>query len=255
MWLSEDVFEWHAESAGGGRLSDAARVARPYEILHHARQLVQSSNSSLVRGDALSNLKRSINVRLQHIEELYRFSGIFPKNTGTLERLEVVGLARPFLIKQLFELRNDVEHNDSDPPDGVRLSELVDIAWYFLKATDPACKVVPDGISFKCQDSPFARNPPLGIAVYPVPGNADSVAVAGWLSPLQLHEKGGPGLLSLKVEECRGKPLGPISDEPDDQLAYMINRMRGDDERWIEGSVVTPAQLQQRLWRLSLEAN
>lgn len=122
---------------------------RPYKLLSHSERQLTNSADEFVRADVVLNLKRAINSRLQHIEELYAFSKDFPKNIGALERLETVGLARPLLIRKLFSLRNDIEHNDVLPPDARKCTELIDATWYFLKTTDSACKTVPRGVILK----------------------------------------------------------------------------------------------------------
>lgn len=255
MWLPEEIFHWTPESGSGGNLGEPSRIVRAYEILAHARQLVYSAESKFLLADALSNLKRSVNARLQHIEELYKFSDLFSKGIGALERLEQVGLVKPFLIKKLFELRNNVEHNDSDPPDAARLHELADVTWYFLKATDPVCKVVPHGIVFTCDIGPLARSPQLFFTTWLVPGNNSHVEIAGWFTTGLMYEANGHGRLEVRINVCRERPAAPISDDPINQHAYMLNRQRGADERWLEGSVSVSKQLLHRLWKISLEVN
>lgn len=254
MWLSAEVLDWQVESGGGGKLGDEQRVARPYELLGHATQLVQSADSNFARVDALSNLKRSINVRLQHIEDLYRFGELFPKGVGALERLELVGLAKPFLIKLLFELRNDVEHNDTDPPDSNRLRELIDMTWYFLKATDPACKVIPYSVELSCNSGSLARHPSLGMTAHLSPGRPKTIDIAGWVSTSLMHDTPALGLLELQLKECRERPNSPISEEPIDLFAFVHNSARREDERWIEGYLSVHWQHLQKLWKSAFEA-
>ena len=43
---------------------------------------------------------------------------------------------RPYIVKNLFSIRNDIDHHDVPPPSRERALELLDITWYFLKATD-----------------------------------------------------------------------------------------------------------------------
>lgn len=137
-WISEEVFDWQLELTGGSQ-GDEIKTQRAHELFAHAEALIRENKSTLSLTDGILSLKRAINHRLKLLEELYQLSSIFPKSTGPLERLAAVGLSRPFIIKQLFELRNDIEHNDQKPPAIARCHELVDITWYFLKATDAAC--------------------------------------------------------------------------------------------------------------------
>ena len=219
LWLYKSVFSWSAEF-DSGRRSEVQRVQRPHELLLHSERSLSSAMNEFGRADAILNLKRAINVRLQHLEELYAFANAFPKIVGALERLEAVGLARPLLIKQLFSLRNDIEHNDAAPPDEQRCSELLDATWYFLKTTDYACKVVPSGVALS--------------STAPVEERAESVTVRisapskvleiyGWLRPATLSTSEKPGFISVCEEETEvgrlarcvslareGVPLGSI---------------------------------------------
>jgi hypothetical protein len=255
MWISAEIFDWQARSEGGGKLGDELRCTRPYEILAHATQLLETANSSFARADVLSNLKRSLNSRLQHIEDVYQFSNLFSRRVGALERLELLGMAKPFLIKQLFELRNDVEHNDAKPPSSSRLRELTDIAWYFLRSTDPVCRLRSDQVVFSCNSGEFERYPALGFTAHLLPGDANSVEIAGWFSKILLHEEFIPNSLEINVTESRERPTSPLSEESVDQISFMFNRARNQDELWIEGGVLVPDHLIQKLWRIALRSN
>ena len=124
---------------------------RAYDILGHAQIVLSREDNDFNRADALGNLKRSVNQRLKTIEQHYNFKSknAFGNNKKYLEFLEELGVVRPFLIKQLFELRNDVEHNDAKPVSNNRCKELLDIVWYFLKTTDRLLLSKQDSILYK----------------------------------------------------------------------------------------------------------
>jgi hypothetical protein len=180
FWLPEEILSWHAEYESGHR-TEIERVLRPHELLLHSEGLLTSTENEFARADAVLSLKRAINSRLQHLEELYAFSTAFPRNIGALERLEIVGLARPLLIRQLFSLRNNIEHNDATPPNAYECRELIDSTWYFLKTTDYACKVVPRGVVLKnpsrCTGSSLRELVTVSISL-----STDEVAFQGILS-------------------------------------------------------------------------
>lgn len=252
-WLSEEVLSWLPDFNGGHK-PDASLVKRPHEILTHAQTLAGTGTTEFALADSVSNLKRAINVRLRHLEELYGLARRFPKSIGALERLEAIGLARPFLIRQLFELRNDIEHNDALPPNRSRCLELVDIAWYFLKTTDNACRTVPQGVFLRSAIDNYATPPPLGVTVELKSEVADSVVVFGWVSLAMLAEDEREGYLPIELRACkvketfRSESLDPIAT-----AAFLTNSLRSDDERWIEGVLSTPPRVQHRLYRLALE--
>jgi hypothetical protein len=253
MWLAESIFDWEAEGTGG-RISDMDRVRRPYELLLHAHNLLETSSSALARADAVANLKRSINSRLQHLEELYRFSERFPKRIGALQRLEAVGLARPFLINKIFELRNAIEHKDEAPPDIVRCSEFADVTWYFLKATDHASKLAPDSFELNAAGA-IDRYPPLGVTVSWTLGKPNEVEIAGWLSLSELSEVSLPGFLPIDIHTFKtNKAFERKARDEISNIAYSENSKRGADERWVIGRVATSLHLHQKIWRLALDS-
>lgn len=144
IYLSYEILKWDAHLSGS-TINDHDDVIRPYQILAHSETLVKNEATAFHLADALGNLKRALNHRLQLIERLYQLKTLkfdeMPK--GYLELLEKYGLARPYLIKKLMEIRNDIEHKDKKPPKFDRCRELLDITWYFLKSTDKLVSTIP----------------------------------------------------------------------------------------------------------------
>lgn len=95
-------------------------------------------------------MKRSLNHRLQLIEKTYHLKTIYFKDKpkGYLELLEKYNIVRPLLMKKLLTIRNEIEHEDSNPPEIERCKELVDIMWYFLKSTDSIVQIKKESICF-----------------------------------------------------------------------------------------------------------
>ena len=155
-WLSPEVFDWEVVVDFAEQVT-YERFARPHLLLTHAESALAQDAGELARADAVFALKRAVNSRLKHIEELYGLAKAFPKSVGALERLEAVDLARPLLVRQLFELRNDIEHNDGPVPAAQRCHELADATWYFLRATDAACSELPSGLEFRPADADAAH--------------------------------------------------------------------------------------------------
>ena len=137
LYVSKKILDWEASITGsvGGYIHN---YKRPYEMVSHAATLISNGITDFSLSDAVANLKRALNHRLQAIESNYNLKAIkfdnMPK--GYLELLEAYDLAKPFMIKRLMEIRNKIEHKDAKPPKKERCNELVDITWYFLKSTD-----------------------------------------------------------------------------------------------------------------------
>ncbi|MGE7949554.1 hypothetical protein [Lysinibacillus sp. NPDC093688] len=116
-WISKDVlnFDYKVEST---QVTSIDRLNRAYEIWEHSRELIERNQSDFHLSDGIANLKRSLNQRLQLIEDLYHLKSIKleDKPKGYLELLEFLGVVRPFLMKQLLAIRNDIEHRDVQPP-------------------------------------------------------------------------------------------------------------------------------------------
>lgn len=253
FWLSGKVFSW-AHDSDGGRRSDPDRVKRPHVILAHAENALGAGDSEFAIADAVLGLKRAIDSRLRHLEELYRFSGLFPKSVGALERLEQVGLARPLVVRQLFDIRNDIEHRDAPPPTRERVRELVDATWYFLRTTDHACKVVPHGVVLRsAEEGSFP--PEQSISLQSSREKVGCFDVAGWVKLDFLSEVAQPNFFELDLIRVEPKATTPPdSDDIYIKSAYKHNAARADDERFIDGHAVLSIDLQREYWRLALDA-
>jgi hypothetical protein len=255
-WLSPEVFDW-APEYDGAKLGDSERTLRPHVILAHAEKVLFSSDSELSIADSILSLRRAINSRLKHLHEIYEFRDLFPKQLGSLERLEQVGLARPFLIKQLLDVRNEIEHNDAAPPSATRARELVDATWYFLRTTDSACKLIPQGVtllSVKRGSSDVDPELYSWLSFRFLPGQHQSLKISGWLSLELLSETEQPGFLLLKVTALR--PKGPPSADPLDKSAYeayLANAHRGEDERFIVAEADVHPGFRRQILRLAFE--
>jgi len=153
IWISKEILHWDIFPREG-RYTNYESYIRSYKIWEHSQELIINSKNNFDLTDGISNLKRSINQRLRLIEDIYNFKSIeFPdKPKGYLELLECFGLVRPFILKNLISIRNDIEHHDAMPPAKERCKEMVDIVWYFLKSTDEVVKTIKDYVDFGCRD-------------------------------------------------------------------------------------------------------
>jgi hypothetical protein len=229
IYVDPKVFEWPCFWQSG-TFEDESCVRRSYEMLEHAERLIRGEVSELQIVDAISNLKRAINVRLKLLDEYYRFSdSLFTQKMGALERLEFVGLARQFMIKQLFELRNDIEHNDIKPPSIPRVRELLDVAWYFLKTTDAAVNVVGTDIFFEAPDDVSDEQGKLWLEAEIISVKEHRIAIRGVLAPPFISSERG-----WRVEV---------------QRLQLPKRVSGKDTRYIVGEIVGQPSSVHMYWR------
>lgn len=202
-YLHPSIFQWSC-SADSYTISTDPKIRRSYDTLNHASSLIDGEINEFKLSDAVMNLKRAVNVRLKLLDELYEFSHVgLLKKLGALERLEAVGLARPFLIRQLFELRNDIEHNDASPPIANRIKELIDIVWYFLKTTDSAVAAHSRMLVFRAPGgNDEADEPWLEIGSFR--GKSKRIEIRGsYVSPIISPTEGW----EIKIERIIEKPV------------------------------------------------
>ncbi|MGJ7567869.1 hypothetical protein ACSFBM_28735 [Variovorax sp. GB1R11] len=145
----------------------------------------------------MSSLKRSINTRLKALEAEYGFSKLptAKAKKRILETLQDFGLVRPTLLAELMKLRNDIEHNDAQPPDQATCHMYVDVVWYFLKSTDPLLDMVVDSLVYEDSETKSALTIEFHTA------SDWKMSVAGVVHIGLLHET--PDLDRLKLQDFR----------------------------------------------------
>ena len=140
MFINGDILEgnYYTENSSGPSDEDARKIVwRAHEIWRHAASQVSADSDEFKLSDAISNLKRAVNHRLQALNQAYSFDALpFANRKQTLEKLQFYGIIRPTIVKELFEVRNLIEHQDGRPPGIEHCKRYVDFVWYFLKSTD-----------------------------------------------------------------------------------------------------------------------
>ena len=169
-WLSPEIFKWlYFSEEGGPYPCDEVACARPYEYLRHAEQLLRNGTDSMSRVDAISTLKRCLNHRLRYLKDTYALDKVplpnWPKHL--LDQMTELGIVRPFLLKYLMKVRNQIEHADARPPSRPRCEELVDVLWYFLRSTDVFTKLECSRFWFQEPTSPHLWTYTVSFFVYP----------------------------------------------------------------------------------------
>lgn len=183
VWLSESIFSWPIK-VEKGVVADPRKAGHAYELLNHAEQLLNESGrpSSVRDSEAFLDLRRAVHHRLELIEHCYQLSGLFPSTTGPIARLEAVGLAKPVLTQHLKTLIDEVESGEPPTPDTARIQALLEVAWYFLKATDPVCKVIRTSVAFEQNFALDTNTPPLKFHAEIAPLHTQQLRIFGWFS-------------------------------------------------------------------------
>lgn len=144
IYISNDILSWDAfkESA----VSSQEDWKLSYRYLHHAESLLMDPQNEPSLSDAIINLNKAVNHRINTLNNTYKFKKIPDKNKpkGLLDLLSFYGIVKPTMLNKLYTLRNDIEHQFKPPPNVSRCAEFVDFVWYFLKSTDAIAREIVD---------------------------------------------------------------------------------------------------------------
>lgn len=218
---------------------------RSYDIWKRANDLIERNESSFDLCDGVANLKRSLNHRLQLIEEIYHLKTIpfQGKPKGYLELLEKYNIVRPLVMKNLMTIRNEIEHNDSPPPEVERCRELVDIVWYFLKSTDAIVQIQKDSVCLELFDN--GEETQYGCTVSPHYDVDVYFEVMGWFPQELVSEEEKVGYFKVEVRDYNGKEKFKHTGLHTDKL---------DTDRWVNGKIDASDAICYELMKCVLEA-
>ncbi|MFI0542954.1 hypothetical protein ACH3VS_29235 [Streptomyces sp. WSLK1-3] len=139
-WLNGDLGEMEVQGYGGAARSssDLTMRRRANESFKHAEHRLDNYCNKYDLIDAVLALKRTMQTRLEHLDEIYGFKQ-YPdiKSRGWLGVLEDWGAVRQRMLKRMNRLRNAVEHDGADPPSPDECEDYREVVWWFLKATAP----------------------------------------------------------------------------------------------------------------------
>jgi len=202
--------------------------SRPYELWSHAERLLDHSSRREYRADAIANLKRAVYLRISKLNVLYRFKQV-PRLNPTQHTMEImaeVGLIRPVLLRNIVDLRNQIEHEDRIPPDENRCKEWLEFVWYFLRSTDNLLSGGCKALEFRHNDDQV----PYWLVFSNGPGMYSSPLFHGWVSPEMLSEKPQKDWLNVEIAKV----------ELEEEL-HLGSGMPGSKSRvFIEGKVIGP---------------
>ena len=174
-YLDPDFLIWPCDTQGSTSFDYEYRF-RGHEIWEHARKRLLDGGESLDKIDCLSALKRCINHRVKSIyktHDIHNLPSVHGKKK-TLEKLHEYGIVRPSLLQDLFKIRNDIEHEDKDPPSTDTCEKYLDIVWYFLKSTDDLVYTFNDLFAYQNPEKDFNSGEEVVVAMS---GNWDKVEV------------------------------------------------------------------------------
>lgn len=202
MFISGRILDWKYYTENGSGLSydeENEIVWRAHEIWRHASSLIAKDCSEFALSDAISNLKRAVNHRLQALSQAYSFDALpFSNRKQTLEKFQFYGIIRPALLKELFLVRNAIEHQDAGPPSVAQCSTYVDFVWYFLKSTDSLLLMKVEDVIFWSSDEQYS------LTFKPKFDGAWKVTIKGELPAEDILACAQPG--ALNVEESCDRP-------------------------------------------------
>jgi hypothetical protein len=137
IWLDPSWLSWK-DNGPWWELLDKKKAERPYEIHGHACNRLAHGTNELDRVDVITTLRRAVAQRVKVLRDVYglRKLPIPNKPKGDFELLAYLGLVRPLMLRRLIDIRNIVEHEDSDPPTSEDCEIFADFVWYFLRSTD-----------------------------------------------------------------------------------------------------------------------
>jgi hypothetical protein len=195
MFISEEILDWSYYTDNQSGLSSEEEdtlVWRAHELWRHATSLIKTDCSEFARSDSISNLKRAVNHRLQTLSQAYSFDALpFSNRKQTLEKFQFYGIIRPALLKEIFEVRNAIEHQDDTPPGEENCRRYADLVWYFLKSTDSLLLMKPDDVHFWSDDE---KN---SLVFWPKFDGSWNITVEGEISSEFILESGRLGAIEL----------------------------------------------------------
>jgi hypothetical protein len=180
FFLSKKILNWHAFLEGGS--VQANDWKKPYRILEHVQKILESNKSQFHLIDAITALKRSADHRIKDLNEKYRLKTINShlRKKSMVERLSDLSIIKPLMLSKLFDIRNQLEHHDGEPPEYNKCLELLEFVWYFLRSTDYLSNLVNDSLLLYSEDildSPYSLSLDMEIQ------KNWNITLRGWIQP------------------------------------------------------------------------
>ncbi|MFE0276448.1 hypothetical protein ACFWZY_30860 [Streptomyces sp. NPDC058992] len=145
-WLCTDFTDsWTDGSSRTGSVEDAPLKRQADSAFAHAEYRISNHVNKFDRIDAILALKRAMQTRLDHLDEIYNLKQ-YPqsRSVGWLGLLESWGVIRQRMLRRMRALRNAVEHDGAEPPTFEECQDYCEVAWWFLRGTTPLLTPMTD---------------------------------------------------------------------------------------------------------------
>lgn len=225
IYIASDFLNWDCSSEGS-QLLRVDEWRRAYDIWEHVEKKLHRDATEMDRGDAIIALKRCLNQRLKEIERAYRLKDYFGVSKKYLQLLERCGLVRPLILQNLMEIRNSIEHEDRKPPKLERCLVLLDVTWYFLRATDSITRLRIDSLFFGSDEDFYWAS--MGIQIK----RTWKFSLQGWLPPQWVLSTPTPNCLEVMAEKrCTFEQWKKKEFDPD------YHKDRADTDVYVLGEI------------------
>ena len=242
VWLTPKILEWEPRIVVL-KIPEDEEWRRPYVLWSHAENLLEQSSESPFRADSVINLKRALDQRIQSLDKIYGFRKMPVKNkpSGNLELLGHLEIARPKMIKKLIDIRNAVEHENTEPPIQDTCHDFLEFTWYFLRSTDSLVRGIISRIKLNPKDIEESRH--YGIEIECSPKKDWIPKISGWIKPTMLSLAQVDDWFTIKVGEViTRKEIVMEEGKPVDPTGWDRGRGKYPEDTYIRGEIRGPAE-------------
>lgn len=220
---------------------------RGYDHFEHAEVRLATASTKHDRIDIVAALKRAIDVRVAFLAKLYDLKSApgLRRAKNRFEALVRVGLIRPIMSKELFDIRDAVEHRDADPPSIADCQRFTEFTWYFLKTTDTAASSPALDLMFEYEIEGAGE---YWASVARELNPAWDFTIMGWFPEEDVHESPDPTDIIVRVEKYETARDAKDSGIGPDHGAFD----RKDSDKFLVGSINVPAPVDERIVALFL---
>lgn len=236
--------EWTAVSTGGGHGSHSDLTWRPYCYWNHAKRLLEADEKTTLHYlDSISSIKRAVDCRLKNFTDLYRLKKLpsCMRRDGALKQLEYLNVIRPRMVKEIYDLRNALEHQFAEPPAHVRCLDYLDFSWYFLKSTDEWVRIINSGYMLIKDYQPY-EDSQYWVSVQTTPLKSWDITLNGWIPQNILSVQEDADALVIQCEKActaeeRLSHLRLQQKEFNDDAYYLS---KSPQDVWFAGRLLSP---------------
>ncbi|WP_307165634.1 hypothetical protein [Streptomyces rishiriensis] len=187
-WLSINFDESFSDGAShcGLDTEGLALKHRANASLSHAEYRLLNHSNAYDRIDGILALKRAMQTRLEHLDNIYGLKQ-YPqyKTGGWLAVLEDWGVIRRRMLQRMNRLRNAVEHDGAEPPGKEEFEDYCEVVWWFLRATTSLLTPLEElGLILNTEEHCWFKleyNPVrIDLQAFLLPENISDSPIPGW---------------------------------------------------------------------------